>query len=69
MQKYRPRVHVQWTNDLVTPVEQQIDLRRSLTFSFRETEFITVTAYQNQEVGALSFNLAGLRQSGDLGVI
>ncbi|XP_043238927.1 T-box transcription factor TBX1-like isoform X2 [Amphibalanus amphitrite] len=53
MQKYRPRVHVQWTNDLVTPVEEQIDLRRSLTFSFRETEFITVTAYQNQEITRL----------------
>ncbi|XP_037081628.1 T-box transcription factor TBX22-like, partial [Pollicipes pollicipes] len=53
MHKYLPRVHIQRTSDLLTPADQQIDPKRSLTFSFPETEFITVTAYQNQEITRL----------------
>ncbi|KAL6030338.1 hypothetical protein STEG23_019285, partial [Scotinomys teguina] len=57
MHKYKPRVHV---------VEQDcrtdLSLNRSLptegikTFSFEETEFTTVTAYQNQQITKLKID-------------
>lgn len=40
MHKYRPRVHI---------IEQD-DSQKRHTFSFEETEFIAVTAYQNHRV-------------------
>ncbi|CAI2348967.1 unnamed protein product [Caenorhabditis sp. 36 PRJEB53466] len=43
MHKYRPRVHV---------IEQE-DAQKRHTFSFDETEFIAVTAYQNHRITSL----------------
>jgi len=50
MHKYQPRVHILQTTDLQTPPEQQASIDRALTYSFAETTFTTVTAYQNQQV-------------------
>lgn len=41
LHKYEPRVHV---------VKVGTDQRRVLTYPFPETQFIAVTAYQNEEV-------------------
>uniref|UniRef100_A0A8R1IR60 T-box domain-containing protein n=2 Tax=Caenorhabditis japonica TaxID=281687 RepID=A0A8R1IR60_CAEJA len=43
MHKYRPRVHI---------IEQD-DSQKRHTFSFEETEFIAVTAYQNHRITSL----------------
>lgn len=43
LHKYEPRIHV-------TRVESKGDHRGILTFPFPETQFIAVTAYQNEEV-------------------
>ncbi|XP_068085213.1 T-box transcription factor TBX15 [Anabrus simplex] len=53
MHKYLPRVHILPTNDLDTPAEQQASVERALTFTFPETAFTTVTAYQNQQITRL----------------
>lgn len=53
MHKYLPRVHILQTTDLETPPERQASVERALTYTFPETTFTTVTAYQNQQVGAL----------------
>jgi hypothetical protein len=50
MHKYLPRVHILQTTDLQTPPEQQASVDRAITYSFPETTFTTVTAYQNQQV-------------------
>jgi hypothetical protein len=50
MHKYLPRVHILQTTDLQTPPEQQASVDRAITYSFTETTFTTVTAYQNQQV-------------------
>ena len=50
MHKYLPRVHILQTTDLQTPPEQQASLDCAVTYSFAETTFTTVTAYQNQQV-------------------
>lgn len=42
LHKYEPRVHL---------VRVGVEQRRVLTFPFPETQFIAVTAYQNEEVG------------------
>lgn len=41
LHKYEPRVHL---------VRVGVEQRRVLTFPFPETQFIAVTAYQNEEV-------------------
>jgi len=41
LHKYEPRVHL---------VKVGSELRRVLTYPFPETQFIAVTAYQNEEV-------------------
>jgi T-box. len=41
LHKYEPRVHL---------VKVGTELRRILTYPFPETQFIAVTAYQNEEV-------------------
>jgi hypothetical protein len=51
MHKYLPRVHILQTTDLETPPEYQASLEHALTYTFPETTFTTVTAYQNQQVG------------------
>lgn len=51
MHKYKPRVHV-----IIQDARFNLSQIQSLpaqgvrTFSFKETEFTTVTAYQNQQV-------------------
>ncbi|KAJ6657432.1 hypothetical protein lerEdw1_002491 [Lerista edwardsae] len=57
MHKYRPRVHV-----IVQDSRFDLSLIQSLpaagvqTFSFKETEFTTVTAYQNQQITKLKID-------------
>lgn len=43
LHKYEPRVHV-------IRVESRDDQKKIITFPFPETQFIAVTAYQNEEV-------------------
>ena len=43
MHKYEPRVHI-------IQLESQEDCEHIFTFHFPETQFIAVTAYQNEEV-------------------
>ena len=45
MHKYQPRIHVVRSKDLSTLVVSNF-----ITFIFKETEFIAVTAYQNERV-------------------
>ncbi len=58
MHKYQPRIHIikkkdstSGKTDPVNDLEQDTSNAESKTFIFHETEFITVTAYQNQQVG------------------
>ena len=55
MHKYQPRVHIVRKQEQTTSV---IDLssQEVKTFEFPETNFIAVTAYQNQLVRKLFFN-------------
>ncbi|KAJ9591739.1 hypothetical protein L9F63_001675, partial [Diploptera punctata] len=53
MHKYLPRVHILQTKDLDTPPEQQARVDQALTYTFPETTFTTVTAYQNQQITRL----------------
>ncbi|PSN37495.1 hypothetical protein C0J52_23516 [Blattella germanica] len=53
MHKYLPRVHILQTTDLDTPPEQQARVEKALTYTFPETTFTTVTAYQNQQITRL----------------
>ena len=57
MHKYQPRIHIikkkdsgAGKADQVSDLEQDTSNAESKTFVFHETEFITVTAYQNQQV-------------------
>lgn len=45
MHKYQPRIHIIHANDLF-----QYPHNTLKTFVFKETEFIAVTAYQNEKV-------------------
>lgn len=55
MHKYKPRVHVV-VHEPSLDVSQIVALpiEGVCTFSFPETQFTTVTAYQNQQVNDLS---------------
>lgn len=56
MHKYQPRVHVvrkDFSSEL-SPNKPVPSGEGVKTFSFPETVFTTVTAYQNQQVGSLS---------------
>nr|CAD7445403.1 unnamed protein product [Timema bartmani] len=53
MHKYQPRVHIMLTTDLETQPEKQVNQQKALSFSFPETTFTTVTAYQNQQITRL----------------
>lgn len=46
MHKYQPRVHIARGTDINA-------FKKARTFIFKETEFIAVTAYQNEKVGFL----------------
>lgn len=46
LHKYEPRVHI---------VRVSSEQQRTFTFNFPETQFIAVTAYQNEEVSTSSF--------------
>lgn len=51
MHKYKPRVHVMEQDSRVDlSWIQSLPAEGVKTFSFKETEFTTVTAYQNQQV-------------------
>lgn len=51
MHKYKPRVHVMKQDSRVDMSRiQSLPAEGVKTFSFKETEFTTVTAYQNQQV-------------------
>ena len=56
MHKYQPRIHIikkkesPGGKELENDLEQDTSNAESKTFVFHETEFITVTAYQNQQV-------------------
>lgn len=51
MHKYRPRIHVVVQEaDLDMSIHQFLPSNGVQTFTFPETEFTTVTAYQNQQV-------------------
>lgn len=55
MHKYQPRIHVIKKKDSPSKELKSVDApdssnAESRTFVFHETEFITVTAYQNQQV-------------------
>lgn len=44
LHKYEPRLHI-------VRVNSRTQKKSIMTFSFQETQFIAVTAYQNEEVG------------------
>jgi hypothetical protein len=48
MHKYQPRFHLVRTDDIV-----KIPYSAFKTFVFKETEFIAVTAYQNEKVSVV----------------
>lgn len=51
MHKYKPRVHVMEQDSRINLSRiQSLPAEEVKTFSFKETEFTTVTAYQNQQV-------------------
>ena len=45
MHKYQPRFHIVQTDDV-----RKVPWCEARTFVFKETEFIAVTAYQNEKV-------------------
>lgn len=50
MHKYQPRFHVVRANDIL-----KLPYSTFKTYVFPETEFIAVTAYQNEKVSELSY--------------
>lgn len=51
MHKYKPRVHVmEQDSSIDLSLIQSLPTEGVKTFFFKETEFTTVTAYQNQQV-------------------
>ncbi|XP_028412385.1 T-box transcription factor TBX15-like isoform X1 [Dendronephthya gigantea] len=75
MHKYQPRIHIikkkdssSAKQDQVNDLEQDTTNAESKTFVFHETEFITVTAYQNQQITRLKIDrnpfAKGFRDSG-----
>lgn len=62
MHKYQPRIHIlevtgeaslnlNSVSDMMTYIQENSE--RAATFTFKQTAFITVTAYQNQEITKL----------------
>ncbi|CAI9180753.1 unnamed protein product [Rangifer tarandus platyrhynchus] len=57
MHKYKPRVHVMKQDSRVDMSRiQSLPAEGVKTFSFKETEFTTVTAYQNQQITKLKID-------------
>ncbi|XP_016020384.2 T-box transcription factor TBX22 [Rousettus aegyptiacus] len=57
MHKYKPRVHVMEQDSRVDLFRiQSLPAEGIKTFSFKETEFTTVTAYQNQQITKLKID-------------
>ncbi|XP_058906732.1 T-box transcription factor TBX22 [Kogia breviceps] len=57
MHKYKPRVHVMKQDSRVDMSQiQSLPAEGVKTFSFKETEFTTVTAYQNQQITKLKID-------------
>ncbi|XP_047621596.1 T-box transcription factor TBX22 [Phacochoerus africanus] len=57
MHKYKPRVHVMKQDNKVDMSRiQSLPAEGVKTFSFKETEFTTVTAYQNQQITKLKID-------------
>uniref|UniRef100_UPI00398F721E T-box transcription factor TBX22-like n=1 Tax=Pristiophorus japonicus TaxID=55135 RepID=UPI00398F721E len=57
MHKYRPRIHVIMKEaDVDVSVNQLLPANGVQTFAFPETEFTTVTAYQNQQITRLKID-------------
>jgi len=52
MQKYQPRFHVVRASDIIN-----LPYSTFRTYVFRETEFIAVTAYQNEKVAVFTITL------------
>ena len=50
MHKYQPRFHLVRANDIL-----KLPYSTFRTYVFKETEFIAVTAYQNEKVGRVLF--------------
>ena len=51
MCKYRPRIHVIEADDVITALHMlECNSTNQMCFSFPETEFIAVTAYQNEAI-------------------
>ncbi|GFS66600.1 t-box transcription factor TBX18 [Trichonephila clavipes] len=55
MHKYQPRFHIQKVIDSSKNSFPKISSSKSLTFTFPETQFLTVTAYQNQQGESYKF--------------
>ncbi|XP_076372582.1 T-box protein 12-like isoform X2 [Tachypleus tridentatus] len=53
MHKYQPLIYIQKVETPFTVPDQAVDTKLAFQFSFPETVFITVTAYQNQEITKL----------------
>lgn len=62
LHKYQPRLHVVEVNEDGT--EDTSQPGRVQTFTFPETQFIAVTAYQNTDVRSAGWGLAGGRARG-----
>ncbi|XP_007956871.1 T-box transcription factor TBX22 [Orycteropus afer afer] len=57
MHKYKPRVHVMEQDSRIDLSQiQSLPTEGVKTFSFKETEFTTVTAYQNQQITKLKID-------------
>lgn len=52
MHKYQPRFHLVRANDIL-----KLPYSTFRTYVFKETEFIAVTAYQNEKVGLSKFTI------------
>uniref|UniRef100_A0A1B6CEG8 T-box domain-containing protein n=1 Tax=Clastoptera arizonana TaxID=38151 RepID=A0A1B6CEG8_9HEMI len=53
MQKYIPQIHIIPTSECNLAVFSRNAIKDAFTFTFNETEFVTVTAYQNQKITKL----------------
>ncbi len=51
MHKYQPRFHIVQTDDI-----RKVPWCEARTFCFKETEFIAVTAYQNEKITQLKID-------------
>ncbi len=63
MHKYQPRIHIVKTNEDQTFSMQQKVSENFSTHLFPETQFMSVTAYQNQQVSGVVKGGAGGREA------